>query len=297
MSLTPTALGRPGALEGRIALVTGGSRGIGRAIALAFAAEGADVAISYLSSYDRDRPNPHAAFEVGRQIEDHGRRSVVVDADVGREGDVRGLVDKTLEAFGRVDVLVNNAGFAVDGVFEAMSDETIRKQFETNVFGVMRVTRAVLPIMRAQGGGNIVQVASMGGRLAFPLYSIYHSTKWAVEGFTESLHYELRPFGIQLKLIEPGAIKTDFYGRSRLAVGGDLPDYRALVDKAERVSQAPAQNGVGADVVAAAIARAAAHRGRRMRFAVGAPAPMLLTLRRLLPDTWFFNVVRRAYGL
>src|SRR5215467_6517088 len=105
MSLTPTTPGRAGALEGRRALVTGGSRGIGRAIALAFAAEGADVAISYLSRYDRDRPDPDAAFEVAQQIADQGRRSLVVDADVGREADVRNLVDRTLETFGRIDVL------------------------------------------------------------------------------------------------------------------------------------------------------------------------------------------------
>jgi NAD(P)-dependent dehydrogenase (short-subunit alcohol dehydrogenase family) len=219
------------------------------------------------------------------------RLDVTDDASIGRA-----LADARSD-FGRIDVLVNNAGYAVDGVFEAMSDDTIRQQFETNVFGVMRTTRAILPILREQGGGTIVQVASMGGRLAFPLFSIYHATKWAVEGFTESLHYELRPFGIQVKLIEPGAIKTDFYGRSRIAVGGQRPEYRALVEKAERVSQAPAQNGVAPDVVAATIARAATHRGRRMRFPVGAPAPILLALRRFLPDSWFFGVVRRSYGL
>jgi NAD(P)-dependent dehydrogenase (short-subunit alcohol dehydrogenase family) len=265
-------------------LITGTSTGIGRAAAQHFARLGWNVAATMRS--------PEKEQELGSLPNVKLYRLDVTD---GVTID-RALADARSD-FGRLDVLVNNAGFGVDGVFEAMTDETIRKQFETNVFGLMRVTRAVLPVMREQRGGTIVQVASMGGRLAFPLFSIYHSTKWAVEGFTESLQYELRPFGIQLKLIEPGAIKTDFYGRSRLAVGGDLPDYRALVEKAERVSQAPAQNGVGADVVAAAIARAAVHRGRRMRFAVGAPAPMLLMLRRLLPDTWFFNVVRRAYGL
>ncbi|HVO29305.1 MAG TPA: SDR family NAD(P)-dependent oxidoreductase, partial [bacterium] len=199
--------------------------------------------------------------------------------------------------FGRIDVVVNNAGFGVDGVFEAMDDETIQRQFETNVFGLMRVTRAAIPLMRAQGGGTIVQVASMGGRLAFPFFSLYHGTKWAVEGFSESLHYELQPFGIRIKVVEPGTIKTDFYGRSRMAIGGDRPEYRAALEKAEKISQAPAENGVSPEVVAAVVERAATHRGAKMRFPVGAPAPLLLALRRVLPEAMFFGLVRRSYGL
>src|SRR5690606_17583411 len=138
--------------------------------------------------------------------------------------------------------------------FEAMSDEVIQKQFDTNVFGLMRVTREAVKIMREQGGGKIVQIASMGGRLAFPLYSLYHSSKWAVEGFTESLHYELAPFNIQLKIVEPGIIKTEFTGRSRTFVKPDYTKaYDAYLDKFEKIATKTVDNAIGPETVAETI--------------------------------------------
>ena len=211
-------------------------------------------------------------------------------------------VQKTLEEirknYNKIDVLVNNAGFAIDGVFEGMSDEVIAKQFQTNVFGLMRVTRGALKVMREQNGGTIVQIASMGGRLAFPLYSIYHATKWAVEGFTESLHYEVAPFNIRLKLIEPGAIKTDFYGRSRQFVKPDDTNaYDVFIQKVEKVSMNAGNTGEDPKVVANVILKAANDRSNRLRFPVGKPAPMLLWLRNRIPDTWFFKIVKSTYKL
>lgn len=265
-------------------LVTGTSSGIGRAAVHRFAQRGWNVAATLR--------RPEEERELG------GLPNTRVYAlDVTSQASIDAALDAVTRDFGGIDCLVNNAGFGVDGVFEAMSDDTIRKQFETNVFGLMRTTRAVIPRLRARGGGSIVQIASMGGRLTFPLFSIYHGTKWAVEGFSESLHYELAPLGIRVKIVEPGAIKTDFYGRSRVFVGSDLPDYRALVEAAERVSQAPARDGAPPEQVADTIERAARHTGARLRFPVGAPAPLLLSLRRVLPDPWFFAIVRRAYGL
>ena len=172
-SLTPASPGRAGALEGRTALVTGGSRGIGRAIALAFAAEGADVAVSYLSHYDRDRPDPEAAFEVGRQIEDCGRRTVVVDADVGREEDVRELVDKTLEAFGRIDVLVNNAGFVKVSWVESMEVGEWDEMIAGHLRGTFLVTRAVLPGMLERGDGRIINITSQIAQIGRERFAHY----------------------------------------------------------------------------------------------------------------------------
>jgi NAD(P)-dependent dehydrogenase (short-subunit alcohol dehydrogenase family) len=262
-------------------LITGSSSGIGKATALYFAQKGWNVAATMRS------PEKEKDFQAFPNVRLYKLDATIESALSGAARD-----------FGRIDVLVNNAGFGVDGVFEAMTDEVIENQFNTNVFGLMRVTRAIIPYLRSNGGGVIVQVASMGGRITFPLFSIYHGTKWAVEGFTESLHYELRPFNIRLKLIEPGTIKTEFYGKGRVAISGsDLPMYKDFVEKCEKVSQAPAQNGVTPDKVGEAIFNAATSSSWKMRYPVGAPAPMLLWLRKRIPDSWFFGIVRNSYKI
>jgi len=222
----------------------------------------------------------------------------VVPLDVTDPASVTAAVARVVADGGRLDVVVNNAGFAVDGVFEAMDDAVVRRQFETNVLGLMRVTREVIPVMRRQGGGTIVQLSSIGGRACFPLYSIYHATKWAVEGFSESLALELRPFGIRMRIVEPGAIRSDFYGRSRQAV--EPPDdgsYDAFVARCEAISLAAGSQGAEPAVVADTILRAVADRGWRLRYPVAAPAPLLVRLRKILPESWFLRLIRGRYGI
>lgn len=266
-------------------LITGAGSGIGKAAAQAFAAAGWQVAAT-LRQPDREqelRSLPNLRL---------------YPLDVTDAASVEAAFAQAQADFGRIDAVVNNAGYGVDGVFEAMSDEVIRRQFDTNVFGLMRVTRAAIRLMRAQRGGTIIQIASMGGRLAFPLYSIYHGTKWAVEGFSEALHYELKPFGIRVKIVEPGAIKTDFYGRSREFVKpADTTDYDGFIAKVEKVSQEAGAKGEPAEKVAQAILRAAEDGSGRLRYPVGAPAPLLLALRKLIPDRWLFALVRASYRL
>lgn len=269
----------------RVVLVTGSSSGIGRATVAAFAAAGWRVAATMR------RPDAAADLAALPGVK-------VLPLDVASTESVEGAIESTLAGFGRLDVVVNNAGFAVDGVFEGMTDEVIRRQFDTNVFGLMRVTRAAIPVFRRQGGGTLVQVSSMGGRVTFPLYSIYHGTKWAVEGFSESLAFELRPFDIRIRIVEPGAIRTDFYGRSRERVPDAVaPDYSALVERCEAVSIAAGHSGADPALVADTILRAATDRGWRLRYPVAAPAPLMLALRRLLPESWSMALVRRRYGL
>ena len=266
--------------------ITGCSSGIGKQTAELFADRGWNVAATMRRPADAP-----ADLKARANV-----RLYALDVTVPES--VAAAVDASTRDFGRIDVLVNNAGFGADGVFEAMDDDLIRRQFETNVFGLMRLTRAFIPPMRRQGGGTIIQIASMGGRLAFPLYSIYHASKWAVEGFTESLHYELQPFHITLKLIEPGAIRTEFYGRGRAFATSDaLPEYNAFVAKVKTYSQRAGQSGEDPSLVARAILRAATDGSSRMRYPVGKPAPMLLAARRVLPDRAFFWMVRRAYGI
>jgi NAD(P)-dependent dehydrogenase (short-subunit alcohol dehydrogenase family) len=266
-------------------LITGASSGIGKATAIYFAQKGWQVAATMRS--------PEKETELSKLA-----NVKLFKLDVTDNASILSAIGDAAKQFGKIDVLVNNAGYGADGVFEAMTDEVIENQFNTNVFGLMRVTRAVIPHMRANKSGTIIQIASMGGRITFPLFSIYHGTKFAVEGFTESLHYELKPFNIKMKLIEPGTIKTEFYGKGRVAItGSNLPEYKEFVEKCEKVSQAPAQNGVTPDTVAATIYKAATDNSNKLRYPTGSPAPMLLWLRKRLPERWFFGIVRSSYKI
>ena len=169
-------------------LITGSSTGIGRLTALKFAHEGWNVIATMRS--------PEKETELLQHTNIH-----VMKLDVNDQAMIDHVLADVLLKFGKIDVLFNNAGFALVGAFEAMTMEQIKHQFETNVFGVMAMTKALLPHFRENKSGTIINTTSVGGLVAFPLYSVYHGTKWALEGFMESLHYELKPFNIKVKNI------------------------------------------------------------------------------------------------
>ena len=255
-------------------LITGASSGIGRATASTFAQRGWNVAATMR--------RPQDAGSIGEGV-------ACMALDVTDPVSIERAIEATLARFGRIDVLVNNAGFAVVGPFEAATPEQIQREFDTNVLGLMRVTQAVLPHFRAQRSGTIVNISSIGGRLTFLLYSIYHATKWAVEGFTESLRYELEPFDIRVRLVEPGAIKTDFYDRSMAVVSNDA--YSDLFARGMRALNQAGAAGGSPMQVAATILRASTDRGWRLRYPVHAN---LLWLRALLPYGVYHALMRRA---
>jgi NAD(P)-dependent dehydrogenase (short-subunit alcohol dehydrogenase family) len=266
-------------------LITGTSSGIGKSTVFEFAQKGWRVAAT------QRNPEQEKDFANLPNVK-------LYALDVTNPQSITQTFEEVRKEFGSIDVVVNNAGYGVDGAFEAMSDEVIQKQFDTNVFGLMRVTREAIQLMRQQDGGRIIQISSMGGRITFPLYSIYHSTKFAVEGFTESLHYELASFNIQLKLVEPGPIVTDFYGRSRQFIKPDYTDaYDGFIKKFNDAAEKVMKNAEGPDVVARTIYYAATDTSNQMRYAVGKPGPMLLKLRKLLSDKLYFLLVRKSYGL
>lgn len=266
-------------------LITGTSSGIGRATVKEFSDKGWNVAATLRSPVNEKEMQTWPGVKL-------------YALDVTDAASIDEAIIAINTNFGGIDVLVNNAGYGVDGVFEAMTDAVIERQFNTNVFGLMRTTRALIPHMRQRGGGTIIQIASMGGRLAFPLFSIYHGTKWAVEGFTEALHYELKPFGINLKLIEPGAIKTEFYSGSREMIKPTgTTAYDSFVAKCDEVNQQSGAKGEPASVVAEAVYKAATDGSSKMRYPVGKPAPMLLRLRKMLPDSLWFGVVKSSYKI
>jgi short-subunit dehydrogenase len=266
-------------------LITGTSSGIGKATVFEFAKMGWNVIAT------QRQPALETDFKDLPYV-------TLYPMDVTNLESVEQSILEAQKAFGKIDVVVNNAGYGVDGAFEAMSDEVIQKQFNTNVFGLMRVTREAIKHMRSNGGGTIIQISSMGGKITFPLYSIYHATKFAVEGFTESLHYELAQFNIKMKLIEPGPIVTDFYGRSRQFIKPtNTNQYDGFIQKFNNAAEKVMKDAEGPEVVAKMIFKSVTDNSNQMRYAVGRPGPMLLMLRKLLSDKLYFWMVRKSYNL
>jgi short-subunit dehydrogenase len=264
----------------KVILITGASSGIGRETAKLFQVKNWKVAATMRS--------PEKAEDLRRIADVECLRLDVTDTD-----SIKSAIRATIEKFGRIDAVVNNAGYGLVGAFEAATEQQIEKQFQTNVFGLMNVCREILPVFREQKGGVIVNVASMGGRITFPLYSLYHATKWAVEGFSESLQYEVEQFNIRIKIIEPGPIKTDFYDRSMdLTRREGLTAYDSFIDRAMPNMQKAGADAPDAAIVAAAIYEAVTDNSKKMRYPVN--SKMVLTARRLLPDSLFFRVVKGA---
>ena len=189
-----------GKLDGQIVIVTGASAGIGEAAARRLAGEGATVVIAARRADRLDA--------VKREIESAGGRALAVVGDVTSQQDRKRLVQETMRAFGRIDGLVNNAGYGQRGPIELVPIEAIRQNFETNLFSLIALTQLVIPIMREQGSGRIVNISSVAGRIARPLSSVYDATKHALEAISDGMRGELAPFGIKVVVIEPGFIIT-----------------------------------------------------------------------------------------
>jgi NAD(P)-dependent dehydrogenase (short-subunit alcohol dehydrogenase family) len=263
-------------------LITGSSTGIGKAAVDYFVSKGWNVAATMRS------PEKAQDFVKADNLR-------LYALDVTDTSSIRKAIDQTIIDFGQIDVIVNNAGYGAVGIFEKATPEEIQKQFDTNVFGVMNVIREILPYFRKKKNGTIINITSMGGLITFPLYSLYHGTKWALEGFGESLQFELRPFNIKVKNVEPGAIKTDFYTRSmNIFKNPAINDY----DQYEKVvfenTQSAEKNAPGPEVVAKKIFQAANDSSFRIRYAVGGQGPLLLLMRKILPLGWFMGIVRMA---
>jgi len=266
-------------------LITGCSSGIGRAAAHRFAQAGWGVAATM-------RDVNHAGDLADLP-------NVLVHAlDVTDQASVKAAVDATLTRFGRIDAVINNAGFGLFGPFELASDAVIERQFATNVFGVFNVTRAVLPTLRKQGAGVIVNVASVGGLTTLPFNSLYHATKYAVVGFTESLNHELAQFGIRAKFVAPGGVATDFAGRSLSVTFADTNHpYAANVAKAMAAWGSRRGGYSTPEQTAEAIFSAATDDTRQVRYVSGADAESLLATRAGLDDAGYLELVQQTFGL
>ncbi len=262
----------------KVVMITGASSGIGKETAKLFQTKNWKVAATMRdlsSSEDLQRIADVECFRL----------------DVTEVDSIKKAVADAIEKFGRLDAVINNAGYWLFGAFEAASPDQLQRQFDTNVFGLMNVCREVLPYFREQKRGTIINISSIGGRVAFPAASAYCASKFAVEGFSESIRYELKQFNIRVKLIEPGPIQTDFYGRSEdEATNEAAADYDTFVTKVRENMQRSAETAPDGSVVAQTIYDAASDSSERFRYGVNTKG--ILTARKLLPDTALFRIVK-----
>ncbi|WP_428261210.1 oxidoreductase [Haliangium sp.] len=263
----------------KVVLITGCSSGIGKATALRLHRAG------YLVYATARRP------ETLGELAEAGCRTVALD--VTDEASMASAVARIEAEHGAVDVLVNNAGYSQSGALEEVAIDAVRRQFETNVFGLMRLTQLVLPGMRSRGWGKIVNLGSMGGKLTFPGGGVYHATKHALEALSDALRFEVRGFGVDVILIQPGLIRTSF---SDAAVGSMAANqssgepYESFNLAVAKATQEAYESGLlaklagGPDDVARVIERALRARRPRARYTVTASAKLLLTQRKLMSD-------------
>ncbi len=278
---------------GTLVLITGTSSGIGLSTAIECAAAGHRVVATMRTPSGRG-PLEEAAKARGVSLD-------VEQLDVTTDGVGAKVRELTLK-YGPFYALVNNAGVAVVGAFEEQTEAEARVQFETNVFGLMNVTRAVLPSMRAAQRGRVINVSSLSGRVALPILSAYAASKHAVEGFSEALRWELEPFGVDVCLVEPGTFRTlVFSGGPRQAARGVGASrggpYAQLNERMERLAQEEAEKAPPVDAVGKAIAGLVGEASPKFRTVIGIDARTLVTLRRMVPDRLFASGIRRLMHL
>jgi NAD(P)-dependent dehydrogenase (short-subunit alcohol dehydrogenase family) len=273
-------------------LITGCSSGIGRATAERFAARGWRVFATMR------RPEADAGGALREQAARQGWRLTTPALDVTRDDSVDAAVAGALgETGGRLDVLVNNAGYYALGPLEETSPDELRAQLETNVVGVHRVTRAVLPVMRARGTGAIVTMGSVSGLVAVPIAAPYHASKWALEGMIEALRLELLPFGVRVALIEPGPFKTALHDNEVRAAASGRPDSPYAALDAAYVRQARGMRRADVKRVVDVIERAATARNPKLRWPVGPTSFTVGRLRAFVPDRLYELVMRLGFPI
>ena len=268
----------------KVAVVTGSSSGIGFETALALAREGY---YTYATMRDTKKGNP--IKEIAKK---ENLNLEVLELDVDKDQTVHTAINKILKEKNRIDVLVNNAGYGLFGCLEDLSMEELKAQFETNFFGVVRVCQAVIPVMRKQKSGIIVNVSSVAGRIGFPVSPAYISSKFALEGLSESMRYELLPFGINTIIIEPGVIKTNFMSSVKKSMKTDSV-YKDITNKVISGIGMMAEMGTPAQEVARTIIKAIKSENPLPRYTVGNDAAMFLEAKKTKTDLEFENYIKK----
>ncbi|HIT33712.1 MAG TPA: SDR family oxidoreductase [Candidatus Faecousia intestinigallinarum] len=265
----------------KVILITGVSSGFGRAMALALAAQG------------------HRVYGVSRRIPEQALLDVLAghfQLDLCKPNSAQEAVDGVLTRAGRLDVLINNAGAGIGGALEETDNEAMERLFQINYFAMTRLCRAALPAMRRQGSGMILNFSSLGGIAGLPYQGAYSASKFAVEGYTEALRSEVKPFGIHVCMVEPGDFATGFTGNRTMAASPDSP-YQTFHASALRRIEQDEQGGSPPEVLAKKVLKIVSASKPRLRYTVGNPAECLLVKsRHILGDRLFLFLLGKYYG-
>jgi NAD(P)-dependent dehydrogenase (short-subunit alcohol dehydrogenase family) len=266
-------------------MITGASSGIGAATAQLFLSKGWNVLATMR--------NPEK-----ETVLVNSDQALVTRLDVLDLTSIEDAVKQGIGKFGRIDILLNNAGYGAYGILESFSREQIIRQFDTNVIGLLDVTKAILPHFRANKSGIIINISSIGGKMTFPLGTLYHGTKFAVEGISESLSYEVEQFGGKVKIVEPGAIATDFGGRS-LDFSNDesMAEYQHIAQKIMTGMPEFFKNASPASVVADVIFEAATDGKDQLRYTAGEDAKAVIAQRKQADDAAFVAGIKAQFGI
>jgi len=263
-------------------LITGASSGIGKAAAIKFAANGWNVIATMRS------PEKETELSLLQNV-------LIAKLDVQDIDSIKQAIQSGIDKFGTIDTVLNNAGYMVIGAFELATDEQIHNQFDINVFGVMNVTRTILPHFRNNQSGTVINVTSTGGRITFPTCSLYHATKFAIEGFSESLAYELLAQGIKVKIVEPGSTATNFVAAASLATNPAITAYDEFIKQALEtyVKVDTMQSEVG--VIAEVIYTAATDDSYQLRYMAGKDTEKYFELRQTGTDQEYVDHMRESF--
>jgi short-subunit dehydrogenase len=281
-----------GKLSGQVAIVTGASAGIGEAAARLLAREGATVVLAARRLERLDH--------IKQEIESTGGRAVSVACDVTMSEDRERLVSEAVKVNGRIDALINNAGYGQRGPIEIVPVDSIRQNFETNLFSLIALTQLVIPVMRDQGSGRIINISSVAGRIARPLSSVYDATKHALEAISDGMRGELALFGIKVIVIEPGFIITEFLevanDKARSIIEGDSP-YAPLFKGFNEGYKRMRRMAGHPDDIARLVLKAVADPRPRSRYAAPRHARIFLAAKKWMPDRLFEYIVNRQTGI
>lgn len=284
-------------LNQQVVLITGASTGIGAALAILLATQYPGIQLVLAAR------NVNKLETIADRCRDLGAKASVIPTDVTQTEQITELIQKTLQQFGRIDALVNNAGYGQMGPIELIPPEAVRQQFTVNLFSVITLIQQVIPIFRAQGGGHIVNVSSLGGRVAFPLGSLYSASKFALEGLSDAMRMELEPFNIHVSVIEPGPVKTDFFETASQSTAQFIVDplqtpYRPALENLEPLNQRLMQQAWSSERVAQVILQALAAQRPKPRYIAATGGSILLWLMTKVLPTWMVDKFwQRFYGI
>ena len=283
-------------LSEKVILITGASAGIGAALAQLLAQRFMGIRL-VLAARNAEKLETIAIF-----CRKAGAEVLVIPTDLEQIEQVESLAQTAVAQFGRIDALVNNAGYGQMGPVELIPAVAAQRQFQINLLGPLALIRSLVPVMRAQGGGRIINISSLGGRLAFPFGGLYSASKFALEGLSDALRMELAPFNIKVSVVEPGPVSTDFFAVAAQAVEktvvapGDTP-YRAAFKKLEGLEQQTSSQAWTAEQVAEVIVQALIDRYPRPRYIAATGGNVLLFLMSILPTKIVDVFWQRFYGI